>query len=181
MRGAGNGTGERGWWDIGGCERTELTVLRLSSLLAKRSSPDSVSGQDWICWKMEGSFADESSLSPTTRPDISIDLETASIDDHPNLCTSKILLVPFPIHRLPVLRAAMLPPPNRLYTKGRILGHKRGKRNSRPNQSLIAIEGVDTKEDARAYFGKVSEVRSGIRMLWVVRVVLEVVDWELLW
>ncbi|GFZ47107.1 60S ribosomal protein L33-A [Saitozyma sp. JCM 24511] len=48
----------------------------------------------------------------------------------------------------------MLPPPNRLYTKGRILGHKRGKRNSRPNQSLIAIEGVDTKEDARAYFGK---------------------------
>jgi hypothetical protein len=56
------------------------------------------------------------------------------------------------------------PPPNRLYTKGRILGHKRGKRNSRPNQSLIAIEGVDTKEDARAYFGKVSEVRSGVRM-----------------
>jgi ribosomal protein L35AE/L33A len=43
----------------------------------------------------------------------------------------------------------------RLYSKGRILGHKRGKRNSRPNQSLVAIEGVDTKEAARAYLGKV--------------------------
>lgn len=42
-----------------------------------------------------------------------------------------------------------------LYTKGRVLGHKRGKRNSRPNQSLVAIEGVDTKEAARAYLGKV--------------------------
>jgi len=42
-----------------------------------------------------------------------------------------------------------------LYTKGRILGHKRGKRNSRPNQSLVAIEGVDTKEAARSYLGKV--------------------------
>jgi large subunit ribosomal protein L35Ae len=44
---------------------------------------------------------------------------------------------------------------SRLYSKGRILGHKRGKRNSRPNQSLVAIEGVDTKEAARAYLGKV--------------------------
>jgi len=45
---------------------------------------------------------------------------------------------------------------HRLYCKGRILGHKRGKRNSRPNQSLVQIEGVDTKENARAYLGKVS-------------------------
>jgi len=45
---------------------------------------------------------------------------------------------------------------NRLYCKGRILGHKRGKRNSRPNQSLVQIEGVDTAENARAYLGKVS-------------------------
>lgn len=44
----------------------------------------------------------------------------------------------------------------RLYCKGRILGHKRGKRNSRPNQSLVQIEGVDTAENARAYLGKVS-------------------------
>ncbi|TXT13711.1 hypothetical protein VHUM_01078 [Vanrija humicola] len=42
----------------------------------------------------------------------------------------------------------------RLYSKGRILGHKRAKRNSSPNQSLIAIDGVDTKEAARAYLGK---------------------------
>ena len=44
---------------------------------------------------------------------------------------------------------------HRLYSKGRILGHKRGKRNSRPNQSLIAIEGVDSKESAESYLGKV--------------------------
>ena len=46
----------------------------------------------------------------------------------------------------------------RLYSKGRILGHKRGKRNSRPNQSLVTIEGVDSKEAARSYLGKVSLV-----------------------
>ncbi|ORY28787.1 60S ribosomal protein L33-A-like protein [Naematelia encephala] len=42
----------------------------------------------------------------------------------------------------------------RLYTKGRILGHKRGKRNTRPNQSLVQIEGVDSAEAARSYLGK---------------------------
>ncbi|KAL5513196.1 RPL33B [Sanghuangporus sanghuang] len=42
----------------------------------------------------------------------------------------------------------------RLYSKGRILSHKRGKRNTRPNTSLIAIEGVGTKEDAQFYLGK---------------------------
>lgn len=47
---------------------------------------------------------------------------------------------------------------SRLYTKGRILGHKRGKRNSRPNQSLIQIEGVDSAENARSYLGKVGVV-----------------------
>lgn len=44
----------------------------------------------------------------------------------------------------------------RLYSKGRILGHKRGKRNSRPNQSLVQIEGVDNQEAAKHYLGKVS-------------------------
>ena len=44
---------------------------------------------------------------------------------------------------------------SRLYSKGRVLGHKRGKRNSRPNTSLIQIEGVATKEDAQFYLGKV--------------------------
>ncbi|KAI6010952.1 hypothetical protein F5J12DRAFT_822969, partial [Pisolithus orientalis] len=35
----------------------------------------------------------------------------------------------------------------RLYCKGRVLGHKRAKRNSRPNTSLLQIEGVNNKED----------------------------------
>lgn len=47
----------------------------------------------------------------------------------------------------------------RLYSKGRILGHKRGKRNSRPNQSLVQIEGVDNQEAAKHYLGKVSHDR----------------------
>lgn len=54
----------------------------------------------------------------------------------------------------------------RLYQKGRILGHKRGKRNSRPNQSLVQIDGVDSKEAARSYLGKVSihtDARSMVR------------------
>ncbi|KAL7414540.1 60S ribosomal protein L33-A-like protein [Mrakia frigida] len=42
----------------------------------------------------------------------------------------------------------------RLYTKARITGHKRGKRNSRPNTSLIQIEGVAAKEEAQFYLGK---------------------------
>lgn len=43
----------------------------------------------------------------------------------------------------------------RLYCKGRVLGHKRAKHNTRPNTSLIQIEGVATKEDAQFYLGKV--------------------------
>jgi ribosomal protein L35AE/L33A len=43
----------------------------------------------------------------------------------------------------------------RLYSKGRVLGHKRGKRNSRPNTSLIQIEGVADKKEAQFYLGKV--------------------------
>lgn len=43
----------------------------------------------------------------------------------------------------------------RLYSKGRVLGHKRAKRNARPNTSLIQIEGVATKEDTQFYLGKV--------------------------
>ncbi|KAG6828529.1 hypothetical protein H0H92_007657 [Tricholoma furcatifolium] len=45
-------------------------------------------------------------------------------------------------------------PATSLYSKGRVLGHKRAKRNSRPNTSLIQIEGVATKEDAQFYLGK---------------------------
>ena len=43
----------------------------------------------------------------------------------------------------------------RLYAKGRILGHKRGKRNTRPNTSLLQVEGVATKDDTKFYLGKV--------------------------
>ncbi|KAH9992712.1 ribosomal protein L35Ae-domain-containing protein [Russula compacta] len=43
---------------------------------------------------------------------------------------------------------------HRLYSKGRVLGHKRGKRNTRPNTSLLQIEGVANKEDAQFYLGK---------------------------
>ncbi|KAH9004540.1 60S ribosomal protein L33-A-like protein [Lactarius hatsudake] len=42
----------------------------------------------------------------------------------------------------------------RLYSKGRVLGHKRGKRNTHPNTSLLQIEGVANKEDAQFYLGK---------------------------
>ena len=44
---------------------------------------------------------------------------------------------------------------SRLYSKGRILGHKRAKRNTRPNTTLVQIEGVSTKEEAQFYLGKV--------------------------
>ncbi|KAL9712043.1 60S ribosomal protein L33B [Leucoagaricus gongylophorus] len=63
----------------------------------------------------------------------------------------------------------------RLYSKGRVLGHKRAKRNSRPNTSLIQIEGVGNKEDAQFYLGKrvayvykaKREIRgSKIRVIW---------------
>ncbi len=64
---------------------------------------------------------------------------------------------------------------DRLYAKGRILGHKRAKRNTRPNTSLLQIEGVATKEDAQFYLGKrVAYVYKGkkeiqgsnIRVIW---------------
>jgi hypothetical protein len=43
----------------------------------------------------------------------------------------------------------------RLYSKGRVLGHKRGKRNTHPTTSLLQIEGVANKTDAQFYLGKV--------------------------
>jgi len=44
---------------------------------------------------------------------------------------------------------------DRLYSKGRVLGHKRAKRNSTPNTSLLQIEGVGSKDEAQFYLGKV--------------------------
>ncbi|KAH8086363.1 60S ribosomal protein L33-A-like protein [Filobasidium floriforme] len=43
---------------------------------------------------------------------------------------------------------------SRLYVKARVLGHKRAKRNSRPNTTLVQIEGVENKEAAQFYLGK---------------------------
>jgi len=42
----------------------------------------------------------------------------------------------------------------RLYVKGRVQGFKRGKRNQRPNTSLIQVDGVSNKEEAQWYLGK---------------------------
>lgn len=42
----------------------------------------------------------------------------------------------------------------RLYAKGRVLGFQRGKRNQNPNTSLIQLENVQSKDDAKFYLGK---------------------------
>ncbi|KAK9765280.1 60S ribosomal protein L33B [Basidiobolus ranarum] len=44
--------------------------------------------------------------------------------------------------------------PVRLYSKGRVLGFKRAKRNQRVNTSLVQLENVGTKEEAQFYLGK---------------------------
>jgi large subunit ribosomal protein L35Ae len=44
---------------------------------------------------------------------------------------------------------------NRLYSKARILGFTRGKRNQKTNTSLIQVEGVADRKEAEFYFGKV--------------------------
>ncbi|WFD20254.1 60S ribosomal protein L33A [Malassezia caprae] len=63
----------------------------------------------------------------------------------------------------------------RLYSKGRILGHRRSKHLSHPNVSLIKIEGVENSKDAQFYLGKriayiykaPTEVRgSKYRVIW---------------
>ena len=61
-----------------------------------------------------------------------------------------------PLAHLQLMRELIFVPfPYRLYSKGRVLGHKRGKRNTRPNTSLLQIEGVANKEDVQFYLGKV--------------------------
>ncbi|KAF1847731.1 60S ribosomal protein L33 [Cucurbitaria berberidis CBS 394.84] len=64
---------------------------------------------------------------------------------------------------------------HRLYVKGRHLGYQRGKRNTNPNVSLLALEGVSSTEAARYYLGKkvafvyraTSSVRgSKCRVIW---------------
>jgi len=41
-----------------------------------------------------------------------------------------------------------------LYTKGIVLGYKRGLRNQQPNTSLIRLEGVSDKKETDFYLGK---------------------------
>lgn len=42
----------------------------------------------------------------------------------------------------------------RLYTKGTILGYKRGRRNSYAHTTLIQLDGVSDKNDSDFYLGK---------------------------
>lgn len=41
-----------------------------------------------------------------------------------------------------------------LYVKGRAVGYKRAKHNQRPNTSLLQLDNVHTKNDAKFYLGK---------------------------
>merc|ERR1711964_776286 len=43
---------------------------------------------------------------------------------------------------------------SRLYSKARILGYTRAKRNQKPTSSLVQIEGVADRKEAEFYFGK---------------------------
>lgn len=57
---------------------------------------------------------------------------------------------------------------NSLYVKARVLGHKRAKRNTRPNTTLVQIEGVENKEAAQFYLGKVgSSVLKEPSGIWI--------------
>lgn len=44
----------------------------------------------------------------------------------------------------------------RLYARGRVLSHQRGKRITHPKTSIIHVEGAQNQKDAQFYLGKVS-------------------------
>jgi len=65
--------------------------------------------------------------------------------------------------------------PQRLYSKGRVLGYERAKRNQNENKTLLQIEGVQTTAQAQFYLGKrvayvyrAKTLRNGskIRVIW---------------
>ncbi|KAI4695154.1 60S ribosomal protein L33A [Alternaria hordeiaustralica] len=63
---------------------------------------------------------------------------------------------------------------HRLYVKARHVSYQRGKRNTNPNVSLLALEGVDSTQDAQWYLGKrvayvyrvASSKDEGPRVIW---------------
>jgi len=66
---------------------------------------------------------------------------------------------------------------SRLYSRARILGFKRAKRSQRPSTSLVQIEGVKDKEEAKFYLGKkiayvykgektLKGAKSNVRVIW---------------
>jgi large subunit ribosomal protein L35Ae len=65
--------------------------------------------------------------------------------------------------------------PVRLYTKGTVLGYKRGRRNSYQHTSLLKLDGVNDTDGGSFYLGKkvayiykASTVKSGskFRVVW---------------
>lgn len=54
-----------------------------------------------------------------------------------------------------IYRVHILTSQTRLYSKGKIMGHRRGKRSQHPNVTLVKIEGVESAKDAQFYLGKV--------------------------
>lgn len=65
-------------------------------------------------------------------------------------------LRPQPPNPLSNLTSSLRQKMTRLYSKGRVLGHQRGKHVSHPRTSLLKIENVDSSADAQFYCGKVS-------------------------
>ncbi|CAO1637207.1 unnamed protein product [Parajaminaea phylloscopi] len=78
-------------------------------------------------------------------------------------------------HRLLILHIPTLVKMTRLYSKGRVLGHQRGKHVSHPRTSLLKIENVDSSADAQFYCGKrvayvykapTDRKGSNVRVIW---------------
>ena len=65
--------------------------------------------------------------------------------NHPSLLFSPILSI---------LLYSSFVQPTRLYTKGTILGYRRGRRNTYHNTSLLKLDGVQDTDSAKFYFGK---------------------------
>ncbi|KAF5380503.1 hypothetical protein D9615_004680 [Tricholomella constricta] len=118
------------------------------ALLGERLSPKGLAD----VWCLNGGFGmgGRDGLLRTLQDDASRNIATSNLEQHSRTCRP-FLLPSSPLSTCNVLKFFDF---CRLYSKGRVLGHKRAKRNTRPNTSLIQIEGVATKEDAQFYLGK---------------------------